>query len=223
MTTGARAGLVLAAAMATAAPLTAQTAAPARGLSVAVFVGAPLNLPTRLTIRQAGTEDLALAARWATRPFDSPIYYAVRVGCWDRSGAWEVELLHHKLFLTNPPAEVGQFDVSHGFNLVLLNRAVRVRGLVIRGGPGLVVAHPENRVRGQALPASPTLLGGGYRLAGPALQLAVGRDWRAVGPLAVGVEAKLTGAWARVPVAGGRANVPNVAVHALAGIGLAPR
>jgi len=33
------------------------------------------------------------------------------------------------------------------------------------------------------------------------------------------VEGKLTASWIRVPIADGRATVPNVAVHVLAGIG----
>ena len=215
--------LALAAEALAAAPaIGAQGMERERGWSLQVSIGAPLNLPTPVTIRQGASPDLRFTARWETRPFEPPLYYAVRIGRWDRAGAWEIELVHHKLYLAHPPTEVQRFDVSHGFNLLLVNRAIAVNGVVLRGGPGVVVAHPENTVRQLPLPPNRTLLGGGYHVAGPALQFAAGRRWDGPGPLRLGVEAKVTGAWVRVPVASGRASVPNVALHALAGVGLGP-
>ena len=82
-----------------------------------------------------------------------------------------------------------------------------------------MIAHPENRVRGRELEAGETNLGGGYHAAGPVLQagaekrFAFGERWF------LGLEGKLSAARAEVPVAGGEAEVPNVAAHALLGLG----
>ena len=217
MSAGVAAGVLLA-----AHPAAAQQSEEGHGWSVRLSLGASFNFPTRLTIRQEGAPTLATGARWAARPLELPLYYSVRVSRWDATGAWEVELVHHKLYLRNPPTEVQRFEISHGFNLVLVSRGVRAGNLVLRAGAGLVVAHPENVVRGEALAPARTLLGGGYHLAGPALQLGAAREWRGPGPLRLSAEGKVTGAWTRIPVARGWATVPNLALHALAGVGLGP-
>lgn len=83
----------------------------------------------------------------------------------------------------------------------------------------MVLAHPESVVRGRPLVEQAGVLRRGYYVTGPALQLAGIRDAGGRGRLRVRVEVKLTGAYARVPVAGGRAIAPNVALHGLVGIG----
>jgi hypothetical protein len=40
---------------------------------------------------------------------------------------WAIEYLHHKLYLSNPPAEVQSFAISHGYNLFAVNRGFRLR------------------------------------------------------------------------------------------------
>lgn len=192
--------------------------------TVELLGGAAVNAPMPLRIRQRGTPDLRFLARYETRPWEGAPYYAYRVGRWSQGErAWELELVHHKLYLADPPSEVQRFEITHGFNLLLLNRAVRRSGVVLRAGAGLVVAHPESIVRGRVLASNGGGLGGGYHLAGPAVQLAVARRIRLGGGWALTVEGKATGAYARVPVAGGRATVANVAAHGLAGVAYAWR
>ncbi len=89
-----------------------------------------------------------------------------------------------------------------------------------RAGAGVVVAHPENAVRGKALPQDGGLLGWGYYLAGPTLQAAVEKQIRLKGDLFLPVEGKATASFARVPVADGSADVPHAALHGLAGLGV---
>jgi len=97
----------------------------------------------------------------------------------------------------------------------------------LRVGLGLVVAHPEGRIGGRQIRgARRTLLGGGYHVAGGALQVALGRRFALGGgrvALTVAPEAKLTAALARVPLEQGTLTVPNVALHALGGIGVRRR
>lgn len=182
-------------------------------------IGSVTNLETSLEIRQEGFETIELDAGYETRPFKSPLYYALRAGRWRGRGGWELELIHQKIFLRDRPPEIQGFSISHGYNLLTVNRAWETRGLVWRLGAGAVVAHPENEVRGRVLDPDDTNLGGGYHLTGPSLQagaekrFALGERWF------LGLEGKITAARAVVPVAGGEAEVPNAAFHALLGIG----
>ena len=89
-----------------------------------------------------------------------------------------------------------------------------------------MIAHAEGRIAGQRVGGSRrTFLGGGYHVAGLTAQLAAGRRYAlGLGQVAVYAlpEVKLTASMARVPLgdAGGRVLVPNIAVHALAGLGV---
>jgi hypothetical protein len=189
------------------------------GWVLQVSVGAVENLETSLEIRQEGFEAIELDADYESRPFEGPLYYSFRGGWWRGRGGWELELIHQKLFLQNPPPEVQYFAISHGYNLVTVNRAWERRGLIWRLGAGAVIAHPENEVRGRVLASEDTNLPGGYQLAGPVLQAAAEKRFGLGEHWFLGLEGKVSGALAQVPVAGGEAEVPNVAFHALLGIG----
>lgn len=202
------AGLVV-----SAAPARAETSWGAR-----VFVGVPFNFPSPVRIRQAGEPDLRFRARWATRPFDNPWYYGI--GLFRRAGGreWSGELIHHKIYLRNPPPEVQDFSISHGFNFLLVGHGIEVTpGVWARVQAGAVLAHPESTVRGKTLPEGGGLARG-YHLAGPAL--AAGVEGRVpLGDRArLALGARLVGGYAFVPVADGSARVPNLAVHATAGV-----
>ncbi len=185
-----------------------------------LFVGIPFGFPSPLTIRQAGRPDITARARYESRPFRKPIYYGWRIGRWDGSRGWEIELLHDKLYLADKPREVDEFAISHGFNLLTVNRVWERGGLVRRAGAGAVVAHPENTIRGKALPEDGGLLGWGYHLSGPTVQAAVEKRFRARGDLFLPIEGKATASFARVPVAEGSADVPYAALHGMAGLGM---
>lgn len=189
--------------------------------SAELFAGSAFNVPTPLTIRQPNERELRFIARYATRPWSGSPYYAYRVGRWVAERAWEFELVHHKLYLTTRLSEVERFEISHGYNLLFVNRAGTFGRGVLRAGAGIVIAHPENTVRGRALDSKRGGLGGGYYAAGAVAQLAAERRWMITRRLFIATEAKITGAYARVPVADGRAIVPNLALHALAGVGYA--
>lgn len=181
-------------------------------------LGTVLNAPTPLRIVQRNEPEIRRTARYETRPFEPPLYYTARLGAaWGRRG-WEVEWIHHKLYLTRKPDAIQRFSISHGYNLVLVNRVGEGLGWVSRVGLGMVVAHPETRIRGLEGPRSGGL-GRGYHLAGVAAQTAWGRGWRLAGGLRGWVEGKITLAFADVPVAKGEARVPNAALHLVAGLG----
>jgi hypothetical protein len=206
--------------------------APPREAHAEFLLGGAWSLRTPLVVRLPGSTPVRLRARYSTRPWSDAPYYAYRAGagradrCGRPAAGGEGELLHHKLYLENPAPPVERFEVTHGYNLAGA-AAVRPAGRVaVRRGLALVVAHAEGRVAGERVGGTRgTFLGGGYHLAGLAAQLAVGRRY----PLTRGgattlyalPEARLSAALARVPVgdAGGIALVPNVAAHALAGVG----
>jgi hypothetical protein len=214
-----RAAGILSTAVALLMPLSAACAQES-GWSFELFGGSAYSAPTPLTIRQAGERELRLTARYATKPWTGSPYYAYRLGRWSHGRAWEVELVHHKVYLENPPAEVQHFEVTHGYNLLSLNRAVRRGGLILRVGVGAVIAWPHATVRGRTLPARGRgLFGRGYYLSGPTAQLAAGKRFTLWRKLFLAVEGKLTGSYARIPVSDGRASVPNVAAHGLIGVG----
>lgn len=182
-------------------------------------VGALTNFETPLTIRQSGFEEIEVDAEYETRPFESPLYYSLRAGRWTGRTGWELELIHQKVFLKNRPPEVQRFDISHGYNLVTVNRGWDLRGCLLRLGAGAVIAHPENTVRGRDLDSDETNLSGGYHLAGPAVQVGLERRIGLGERWFLGAEGKLSAARAEVPVADGEAEAPNVAGHLLLGIG----
>ncbi|MBN2537511.1 hypothetical protein JXB37_04445 [candidate division WOR-3 bacterium] len=182
-------------------------------------LGTAFSLPSNLVIRQDGEEDIELVARYDTRPLHEVPYYDLRVGKADRRGAWELELVHHKLYLANRPGEVELFEITHGYNLMTANRALALGDVVLRLGAGTVMTHPESTIRGRVFDERQGILTTGWYFSGPCAQ--VGAGWQR--PLSdrwrLNAELKLTGAWARVPVAGGTADVPNLALHLVAGAG----
>lgn len=184
-----------------------------------LHLGGAWNLPLPLVIRQDGHEDIRLHARWDSRSLRPPLYYAGRLVTRDGDRGWMLDLTHHKLHLANPPAEVKEFSISHGYNLLALYRLMERDRRRLGLGAGVVITHPENEVRGAKLDESGGPLGGGYHLSGPALGTLVAWLPERRDGLYATAEARLTLSYAGVPVAGGRARVPNVALHVTVGAG----
>ncbi len=200
--------------------LPASACAQESGWSLELYGGSAYSVPTSLTIRQQGEPDITLTARYATRPWEDSPYYAYRFGRWSRGRAWELELIHHKLYLDNPSAGVQHFELSHGYNLLCVNRAVQRGGVILRLGVGVVIAYPHGiTVRQRLLPNRGGIFGRGYHLSGPTAQLAGTKRFAIWKKLFLGAEGKLTGTYARVPLHGGSATAPNVAIHGLLGLG----
>jgi hypothetical protein len=180
---------------------------------IEAFTGTAHNFTTPLTVHQDGQPDFRMDARYETRPFTGSPYDSARVGWWRGSSGWELQLLHHKLYLANTSAEVSALEISHGYNMLTLSRALAWRGLTLRGGAGMVVTFPETTVRGRK---RPTL---GYDLSGFTAAAGVGGRWPQATRLALTGEVRLTLSWVTVPVFEGHADVPNRALHFLIGLG----
>lgn len=212
-------GLLAVGAFAVSAWAPASGSADDDGVVLEIAAGTAFSVPLPLTLQQEGFPELRHRAHYETRPFLGAPYYAWRIGLWRRGGGWELQLVHHKLYLVDPPPEIAWFEVTHGYNLLTAGRAWRRGRALVRAGGGVVLAHPESTVRGLTwpengglAPAFLGLLGGnGYFLTGPTLRVSAGRAFGH--RLFVAPEIELTAARARVPVAGGEASVPNIAVH----------
>lgn len=182
------------------------------------FFGSSVSLPTPLTITQAGEPDLHFTAHWATRPFLDTWYYGGRIGVWSGNRGWLFDFTHHKIYLTNGPDEIQRFRITNGMNLFTVSRGFRRGRLSYAIGAGPVIAFPIIRVRGRQL-AGDRGFWGGYFLSGANLMASATRQF----PLAKGVffslDGRVSASYVRVPVSGGHASVPNVALHVHAGLG----
>lgn len=123
------------------------------------------------------------------------------------------------MYLTNPSPEIDSFEISHGWNLLTVQRASHGRILDWRVGAGAVIAHAEGIVRGREVDEGNGLFGHGYYVSGPAAVVGVGRSFSIWRGFFAAAEGQVTFSWARIPIQGGHARTGNVAFHALVGIG----
>lgn len=181
--------------------------------------GAPYNFPLPLTIRQEGEADLRFQAKYESEPSTVPIYWMWRVSRWSDSTVWEFEAVHDKVFLTDTSQEVSSFSISHGLNLLTINHGWQIDKYTVRVGLGIVLAHPENVVRGRRLSEDGGIFGLGYYCTGPTLLLALGKQTSVTESLFITSEAMVSASYARIPVQSGDAEVYNVAIHVILGLG----
>lgn len=177
------------------------------------------NVPLPLTIRQHGQPELRITARFRSEPFVLPVYYNARLSRWQDERSWELEFIHHKLYLDNTTAEIQKFNISHGFNLLFVNRGFNRQQFRYRVGAGVGIAHPESKVRDLTFGSSTDDHDLGYYLSGPALQGSVNRRFYLGERFFVNAEAKTTFSYASVKVAQGKADVYSWVFHLLLGIG----
>jgi hypothetical protein len=184
------------------------------------LTGVPHNLLTPLKISQEGEAEIYLKqAKYDSKPLQVPIYYSWRLGKWGETEGLELEVMHQKLYLQNKPDTVQHFEVSHGYNLVTINKAWKLDETVVRLGAGMVLAHPKTTVRGKTLFESGGILDTGYYLGGSTFGASAARQISITEQMYFSAEGKVTGSYAQIPINDGEAEVPNVALHLLLGIG----
>ncbi|MGH7515098.1 MAG: hypothetical protein ACREOQ_19510 [Gemmatimonadales bacterium] len=184
------------------------------------FLGSSVSLPTPLTISQEGEPDIHFTAHWATRPWLDTWYYGGRIGVWSGNRGWLLDYTHHKIYLTNRPPEVQRFRITNGMNLFTVSRGFRHGLLSYAIGAGPVITFPVNRIRDRRLPEKRGFLGG-YLLSGGNLMASATRQFPLTDGLFFSLDGRLSATYVRVPVAGGHASVPNLALHFHAGLGYA--
>lgn len=175
--------------------------------SFELYGGEVYNVPMPQTISQDGYPEVKLTARYNTEPFTLPVYGDMRLGRWQSNKMWEVEIIHHKLNLENTTSEIQKFNISHGSNLIMLNRDSGKKMFRYRFGTGMVLTHPESNIRGKVFGHSNDDKDLGYYLSVPALNLAVGKYFRISNSFYFDVESKAICVYTRIKVANGHADV----------------
>ena len=137
----------------------------------------------------------------------------------------EIEFIHHKLYIEeNLPVQVEKFEVSDGYNLLLLNLVNTLsENMNYRLGVGTVVTHPDIMIEGQTNYIKgggliPKLWTDGYHWGGISSQASVFYNYGIKDNLSMNIETKLIYASASVPVVGGSFILPNLSIHFLVGI-----
>jgi hypothetical protein len=201
--------------------LAAATSAAAQRTTLELMTGSADNLPTPLTVRQAGHPDVSITADYETRPFGryAP-YYAWRLTRWNGNHGWELQHVHHRLFLANPTAEIERFEIHFGYSYLLVGSAWRTGDWIVHAAGGAIITSPANRIRGRSLNISDAgSVHSGYELSGVGASLGLSRRFRVNDNVFVLGDAALMAATASVPVAGGRASAPNASLHGRLGVG----
>lgn len=175
--------------------------------------------PVPLTINQENQESINLWARYESAPLKLPPYYSIRFGFGTIEKGWEIELNHLKVYLKNKPAEVERFSISHGYNQILINRIHINNKLNSKAGIGIIAAHPENTVRGLTHNEKNGLFSNGYYITGSVAQFGIFKEVPIGKYFYLLGEARISAAYARVPVVNGNAHAPVVAVHLQIGPG----
>jgi hypothetical protein len=183
--------------------------------SVELLLGDAYNADSSTRIEQGALGRQAISGDYETRGLEGPFHYAWRISRWQESGAWELQLLHHKLFLKNRPEGVDSLSVSHGFNIVSINRAFESGGWRLRAGVGPVITHAEANIAG-------TGYDGPYELAGAAVLVGAGRTLKLGSHFYLMGEVSASLGWIDAHPSGEpdlQISIRNPALHAQLGVG----
>jgi hypothetical protein len=190
-------------------------------VSIDAFTGTAYNLHTRLSIMQEGEPDLGFTAHYQTRPLEDTPYFGVRVSLWKNNRAWVGTLVHHKLYLANPPPEVKYFKITYGFNMATLGLGWRYGNLVYTVGAGAVITHADNIVRGERYLGTGGPLNRGYTFSGVVALGSLQYRIPLFRKFYLSGETLASAAYIEVKVKDGEAHVPAAAFHLHAGLGYA--
>jgi hypothetical protein len=187
--------------------------------------GLPYNIPSPLIIKQQNENVLRLNAKYYSEPMISPYYWVWRVSRFKDDKSWEFEAIHHKIYLKNTPPEVESFGISHGYNILTVNRSYSKTAFskfsyILRLGAGVVLAHPENNIRDKRLSTENSAFGWGYYFSGPVLNVSVAKRFYLAKYLFANFELKFNPSVSKVPIADGHAIVWNLPLAFAFGLGV---
>jgi hypothetical protein len=212
----------------------------ASDLQLAAYGGPAYTMPSAVKFTQPGGTDLSFSAvPWKGQPFKSPPYYGLRGILWPGNGAqgvmadfthikakaiWEtpVEQQGTRDGLPVPPKEkltatFSKLEFTHGYNLFTLNlvrrSALRAKNLVAYAGAGAGVAIPHVEVGRTGWPVKTRT--SEYQLAGPAVQVLGGMEWRFSPHVSLFLEYKLSCSAIAGDVKGGGTVETNLCTHQL--------
>lgn len=182
--------------------------------------GAPYNLPATIKIQQSGYDNINISnADFYTEPFTLPPYWDWRFSRISDNSFFELEAIHHKLYLSNKPLDVQRFSISHGFNMFFINYGKIYKKIFFRAGIGVVFSHPETTIRNFAFEDQGEFLNTNYYLSGPILNTGISRRWYFLKRIFLTTEIKYTLGYASVPIALGHAKIFTSSFQFNAGLG----
>jgi hypothetical protein len=188
--------------------------------SIEFMAGTSYHPDSTLKIEQSGEPNLEFSAQWETRPFEQPIFWDLRISRVANNRGWALDLMHDKLFLENPPPEVQEFGISHGLNFLTAQHLWFRSVIYWMAGAGVVIAHPENTVRGKKLPENGGLFDGGYSLAGPAAVGGIGARFLLFGKVFWNFEGRASLSHVWVDVVDGEASFSTIGLYFMFGMGI---
>ncbi len=178
-----------------------------------------LDLP--LVFYQHGYPEIRLnKADYYSEPLNDPPYWNWRFSRWKKKKSIEFEAVHHKFFLKNPPPGVEMFQVTHGYNMLFLNRGWEVGKYIVRAGLGTGLVHPESRVRGLYYEFGSGLDLPGYRIRGITANLSGARQFPIGKYFFVNAEAKIHASVANIDIVNGHARMHTVVFQLILGPGV---
>ena len=192
-------------------------------------MGSAYNVKTDLKIKQYGYDVIDIDGDYETKPHQLPPYYAIGLSSFDKKKqkGWQVYLIHHKLYWVGEHSDIQDFTITNGYNLIGydISHSLHSDGQMdfnLLIGGGIVMTHPESKVRNQKFDEHGGFKGpdtDGYFVSGifikSGVELLIGKNtfvW------ASSIETSIANA--SVPIAGGLAEVPNIAFHFQSGIRL---
>jgi hypothetical protein len=188
-------------------------------VSIDAFTGTAFNLHTPLSISQEGEADLDFTAHYSTRPMEDTPYFGARVSIWKGDRAFVITLVHHKLYLSNPPPEVAWFRITYGFNMGTVGVAWRRGNLSYTVGAGGVITHASSMVRGKRYLGTGGPLNRGYTFSGVTALASVQYKVPVSRAFYLSGETMASASYIEVSVKDGQAHVPAAALHLHAGFG----
>tara|TARA_B100001750_G_scaffold171530_1_gene139847 strand:- start:1009 stop:1668 length:660 start_codon:yes stop_codon:yes gene_type:complete len=198
---------------------------PLIGMSIDISLGEAFSINQDLKIHRDDLDDIDFNASFKTNGLKSPHYYSIRLRKEIAEKNLEFEFIHHKLYVyDNLPNEIEKFEITDGFNLLLVNLHKMINeSMGFRIGIGTVVTHPDiiidgktNYIEGGGL--IPKFWTDGYHWGGVSSQLSVFLNKRLNDKLYYNIEGKAVVANANIPIADGKFDLPNISLHILLGI-----
>lgn len=186
--------------------------------------GFPINIPLPLTIKQSNYSDINLTAHFYSEPFTPPVFWVYRISKWKNDKAWELEMIHQKLYLKNTTPEIDYFSITHGYNMLMINRGFKFnmfneKKFIARLGVGFVIPHAENKIRGKELPQGDSYFSG-YTIGGPVINIALAKQFKLSNRFYFNTEVKNNTSYAVVPIVDGKAYVWHSAIEIIGGLGV---
>jgi hypothetical protein len=194
--------------------------------AVELYLGHSINKDYDLTIKLDDGRRISLKSEYDTKPFSFPPFYALRYGYWQNNTAWEIEHIHHKIYLEDLAEEplVQKFQITDGYNLFSINRAWDIDDTIYRLGLGTVVSHPDAVVDGiktyvDGGEGLPKIWADGYHWSGYNVLAGIQKRFFRSDNSYFTVEAKAIHSWTKVPLENGSVEVPNTSLQLMFGYG----